>query len=480
MKNILYFILFSYSIQLITREYDLFIIGGGPGGLSAAKQAAKYKIKVGLADFVEPSPLGSKWLFGGTCFNVGCIPKIMMHHISKLSDEIKKLNIFEVNQDKENIWTKVILKLIKAKKMIKYDFMKGLENIHIYNAYATLIDKNTINLSISRNNNVRIIAKKIIISIGGRPNYRDIPGSKEFTITSDDFFFRKNSPGNTLIIGSSYIGAETAGLINSLGFNVTILVKSKFLNNFDKEMANKVKTFMSKRGVNFINEANVISFSEKDKKKIITYEINGKQYSEKYDTIVLAIGRVVNSKKINADKIGINIAENGKIIVKENDETNISNIYAIGDCADGRIELAPATIMSARLLIDRLYNNSNELMNYENMPSALFTPYEYGFVGLSEEEALKKYGKEKIDIYSKEFEMVENNLKENSEKGYIKVITNKLTNVIIGFHIFSPNAGEITQVISMGMKSNITIKEIQSSIGIHPTIAEVLIELEKL
>lgn len=236
-----------------------------------------------------------------------------------------------------------------------------------------------------------------MIAVGGRPQFlQEVKNSPELTITSDDLFSLKKPPGKTLIVGASYIALECAGLLAGFGFNVTVMVRSIFLRGFDQEMANKIAEYMEKHGVKFIHDTVPFSIEkiENDRRKV-SWKIQDEKKNEhiqyeEFDTVMLAIGRVADTKNIGLDKIGVQTNKAGKIVCKEDDTTAVQNIYAIGDCVEGRIELTPTAIKAGKLLAQRLFAGGSQLMDYQFIPTTVFTPLEYGACGFSEEAAIEK------------------------------------------------------------------------------------------
>ena len=465
-------------VESNTFNYDLFVIGGGSGGLSVGKEAASLGKKVGLADYVTPTPIGTKWGIGGTCVNVGCIPKKLMHHSGLMYEELETFQRYGYPEkiEKKHVWETMVKNVQTYIKKLNFGYKAQLrsKDVTYHNSYATLLDNHTILLTNDKGDSQKVTADKIVIATGGRPNYNDIPGGKENCITSDDLFSLKTSPGKTLVVGASYIALECGGFLTALGYDTSIMVRSVLLRGFDQDMAVRIGDYMEKRGNKFINKATPDRFFRSESGKVgVEYTQDGVKKLDEYDTVLLAIGRYVDSKKINADKIGLNLAKNGKLIVNDEDQTNISNIYSIGDCAEGRPELTPPAIMAGKLLAKRLFANSNQLMNYRNVATTVFTPIEYGAVGYIEEDAINQFG-EDIKVYHSEFTPLEWNYDlMRGETGYLKIIVNtKDSNRVIGFHLLAPNAGEITQGISAAINAGITKDQLDNTVGIHPTIAE--------
>jgi len=465
-------------------DYDLFVIGGGSGGLSLSREAVKYNVTVGLADFVKPSPIGSTWGLGGTCVNVGCIPKKMMHYAAELYDSLKMFKFIgykgELNP-KEHDWSTLVENVHNHIASLNFGYRTKLrsEKVKYINKLATFKDNHTLELKDKKGKIETITADKIAIVVGGRPNYPDYPGAKELCVTSDDIFNLDHAPGKTLVIGASYIAVECACILQSLGYETHLMIRSIILRGFDRDMANRVEKCLKNIGIKFIEKSIPISFvkNEENNKIIVEYENTEtkEKLKEEYDTVLLATGRKADTSKLGLENTDVKINnENGKIIIDENEKTTADNIYAFGDCGENRPELTPPAIMAGKLLARRLFNNSLIKMDYENIATTVYTSIEYGSVGLSEEKAIEKYGKDNIKIYHSEFTPVEWTINmDNEDTCYMKCIVNvKDNNKVVGFHVFAPNAGEITQGVSVAMKCGLTKDLLDSTVGIHPTIAE--------
>ena len=221
-----------------------------------------------------------------------------------------------------------------------------------YNKYAKFIDQHTIELTDKKGKTETVTADKILIAIGLRPTYVDVPGAKEYCITSDDIFKLPKAPGKTLIIGASYIAVECASFLRSLGYDVTLMVRSIILRGFDRDMANRLRGVLERDGIKFLDKCVPLSFSKDREKIVCDFKNNndGESYKDEFDTVLLATGRTPDCSKINIEKTGVNLAKSGKIIVDQYDKTNIENIFAIGDISEGRPELAPPAIKAGKLL----------------------------------------------------------------------------------------------------------------------------------
>jgi thioredoxin reductase (NADPH) len=316
-----------------------------------------------------------------------------------------------------------------------------------------------------------------VVSVGGRPNYPNTPGAKECCISSDDIFSLDHDPGKTLVIGASYIALECAGFLHAFGYDTTIMVRSILLRGFDQQIAGLVGQHMEKQGIKFIKKKTPSSFEKTDNGKVkVTYDGG----SDEFDTVLLAIGRYPDLEGVNLAAAGVEVhPKSGKILTK-NEQTNVEHIYAIGDCIDGVPELTPSAIQAGRLLARRLFNNGKVLMDYEDIATTVFTPMEYGVIGLSEEIALERYGEKDIEVYHVHWKPLKWCVDPEIEGPfpYAKIICVKSQNQkIVGFHYLGPNAGEVTQGFGAALKLGITYDQLVETVGIHPTDAETVVGL---
>jgi len=469
-------------------DYDLFVIGGGSGGVSCARWASDTGARVALADFVKPTPSGTTWGLGGTCVNVGCIPKKLMHYAALLAEARtdQELSGWQPDMTQTHDWSKMVGSVQMHIKSLNWGYKSELMQMKIkyFNAYASFVDAHTIQVEDAKGKIETVTADKIVIATGGRPTYPGIPGDKEFGITSDDIFSLKKAPGKTLVVGASYVALECAGFLTALGYDTTVMVRSILLRGFDQSMAERVGTYMKAHGTKFLEKATPSKLEKPDPEgKIkVTFNQGGQEKTEEYDTVLFAIGRYAVTGTIGLEKAGVKAEENGKFKVGADEQTNVPNIYALGDVIHGQLELTPVAIKAGALLATRLFKGGSELMDYINVPTTVFTPLEYGSCGLSEEDAKKIYGAENIATYHSEFKPLEwslNKMRTPSDTCYVKVLVSKADDEkVVGFHILAPNAGEVTQGVGIAMKCGMTKKQLDSCVGIHPTTAEDCIGLK--
>ncbi|XP_058803350.1 thioredoxin reductase 1, mitochondrial isoform X2 [Phymastichus coffea] len=462
--------------------YDLVVLGGGSGGLAAAKQASELGAKVAVFDYVTPSPQGTKWGLGGTCVNVGCIPKKLMHQAALLGEAVHEAAAFgwqipqikSVHIDWEALTTAVQNHVKSVNWVTRVELRT--KNVEYINALGNFKDPHTIG-GLMKNGEEKIVtAKNIIIAVGGRPNYPDIPGAIEYGITSDDIFSLSKPPGKTLVVGAGYIGLECAGFLNGLGYDATVMIRSIVLRGFDQQMANTIAEEMEHRGVHFIWQAKPKALVKQADGRLLVQWVDkdGQEHKDIYDTVLFAIGRKALTSDLKLENAGVKVVDDSAKIDAQNEQTNVSHIYAVGDVLHKKPELTPVAIHAGKLLAKRLFGNSTELMDYTNVATTVFSPLEYGCVGLSEEQAVSIHGENEIEIYHAYYKPTEFFVPQKSnDRCYLKVVALRHKDQkVLGMHFIGPSAGEVIQGFAAAMKANLTFPQLKSTVGIHPTTAE--------
>ncbi|XP_069760350.1 thioredoxin reductase 1, cytoplasmic-like [Narcine bancroftii] len=471
-------------------DYDLIIIGGGSGGLAASKEAAAYGKKVLVLDYVTPTPLGTAWGLGGTCVNVGCIPKKLMHQAALLHQNIKDARTFGWTFDEQvrHEWTTLREAIQNYIRSLNWGYKISLKEkaVTYVNAYGEFMGPHKIKATNKKGKETFYTAETFILATGERPRYLGATGDKEYCITSDDLFSLPYSPGKTLVVGASYVALECAGFLAGLGLDVTVMVRSILLRGFDQQMANLAGDYMESHGIKFIRQFVPLKIEQLEpgtpgKLKVTAQSTVSSETTEgEYNTVLLAIGRDACTKNIGLDKVGVKVNEkSGRIPVNELEQTNVPYIYAIGDILDSKLQLTPVAIQAGRLLAQRLYGGSTLKCDYVNVPTTIFTPLEYGACGFSEEAALEKYGENNVEVYHSYFWPLEWTVpSRDNNTCYAKIVCNKQDHEkVVGFHMLGPNAGEITQGFGAAMKCGMTKEQLDSTIGIHPVCAEVFTTL---
>ncbi|KAM9482966.1 thioredoxin reductase 3 [Clarias gariepinus] len=472
-------------------DYDLIVIGGGSGGLACSKEAAALGKKVMVLDYVVPTPLGTSWGLGGTCVNVGCIPKKLMHQTAMLRTALEDARKFgwEFSEEVSHNWETMKTAVNNYISSLNWGYRVSLrdKNVNYVNSYAEFVEPHKIKATNKRGKETFHTAAKFVLATGERPRYLGIPGDKEYCITSDDLFYLSYCPGKTLVIGASYVALECGGFLAGLGLDVTIMVRSILLRGFDQDMANRAGDHMETHGVKFLRKFVPIKIEQLEagspgRLKVTAKSTETDEIIEgEYNTVLIAVGRDACTGTIGLDKAGVTVnSKNGKIPVNDEEQTNIPHIYAIGDILEGKWELTPVAIQAGRLLARRLFAGSSVKCDYVNVPTTVFTPLEYGSCGLSEEKSVELYGEDNLEIFHSLFWPLEYTIpNRDNNRCYAKIICNKLDdNRVIGFHYLGPNAGEVTQGFGAAMKCGVTKEQLDTTIGIHPTCAEIFTTME--
>ncbi|KAL1461291.1 hypothetical protein WDU94_013201 [Cyamophila willieti] len=459
-----------------TYDYDLCVIGGGSGGISAAKEAASLGKKVALFDFVTPSRHGTIWGLGGTCVNVGCIPKKLFHRASLLNEEASTSDNFGFGMKKTFNWKTLVENVQKYIRNLNNNYEQELKKnkIDYFNFKAQFVDKHLVQFC---GQDKTVSAQNFIIAVGGRPTYPDIPGA-HLGITSDDLFSLNKDPGKVLLVGASYIALECAGFLNGLGYDTTVMVRSILLRGFDQDIANMIGDDLESRGVKFIRSSVPTELIEQGMQNIMVKAENTntkEKYEDVFNTVVFAIGRTACTEDLNLNSLGLPVQPNQKLVTSH-EKTQVHSVYAVGDVIHNAPELTPVAIKAGKLLVRRIYRKTTEQMNYKLVPTTVFTPLEYGCVGYSETDAKATF--KNVVVYHNQFVPLENALESEPRKCYAKLVCdadNK--DKVLGLHILGPNAGEITQGYALGIMLGATKLDFDALIGIHPTCAEVFTTL---
>ena len=436
-------------------DFDLFVIGAGSGGVRAARMSAGLGAHVAIAE--------DRYL-GGTCVNVGCVPKKLFVYASHFTEDFENAKGFGWDIGATEFdWSKLIKNKNAEIKRLNGVYKKildnsGAETIH---GRATVVDEHTVKI-----NDAHITAERILIATGGWPSIPDIPG-KEHIISSNEAFFLDSLPEKIIIVGGGYIAVEFAGIFHGLGVDTTLLYRGPlFLRGFDQDIREALASEMIKKGINIKFESNISEIEKKENKFIATLE-DGEQIEA--GQIMYATGRKPMSENLGLENAGIETDKNKAIKVNEEYQTNVPSIYAIGDVTN-RVNLTPVALAEGMVLAKRFFGNENNNVDYSNIPTCVFSQPNIGTVGLTEEEARKQY--DDIDIYKSSFKPMKLSLSDSDEKTFMKLIVDKKSDLVVGVHMLGPDAGEIIQGIGIAIKAGATKKVFDSTIGIHPTAAE--------
>ena len=443
-------------------DFDLFVIGAGSGGVRASRMSAAYGAKVAIAE--------NKYL-GGTCVNVGCVPKKLLFYASHFREDFENAKGFGWNTTiPEFNWKKLIENKNQEIHRLNEIYRKILSDakVKVISGTACLKDKHTVKV-----NDKEFSAKHILIATGGWPMIPNIPG-KEHIISSNELFFLDELPKEIVIVGGGYIAVEFAGILNGLGCKVTLIYRgSLFLRGFDRDIRCFLSNEMKKKGINLLFETEVNSIEKNENQYICKLQNEEKIFTDK---VLYATGRMPNTNGLNLNAIGVEEAENGAIKVNDYFQTSVPNIYAIGDVID-RIQLTPVALAEGMAVAKNLFKGESKKVDYTNIPTTVFSQPSIGTVGLTEEEARDKY--DEIAIYLNDTKSLKHTLSVSNERSLLKLIVDKVSDRLIGFHMVGSEAGEITQGIGIAMKCNVTKAQLDSTIGIHPTLAEEIVTMRE-
>ncbi|WGV24324.1 glutathione-disulfide reductase [Halotia branconii] len=442
----------------MTFDYDLFVIGAGPGGLAAAKKAASYGARVAVAE---------QEAIGGTCVNRGCVPKKLIVYAADFALRDRIVHNYGWNQCQRHFdWTIFMKSVHQHVEHINDSYCEQLQKagIELIWERATFVDAHTLDLD-----GRKVTADKVLISVGGKPNKPKIPGI-EYAITSREMFHLPYLPKRLVIIGGGYIGTEFSSMMHALGCDVTAIeVDEMILSGFDDDVRSGVQQSLSKRGIRFIfnNTVEKITLSE-DSLLLTTTGKSQKPIAA--DTILVAIGYSPNTKNLGLEKAGIELDEQGAIKVDEYCCTTQENIFAVGDCIN-RIQLTPTAKAEGIAFANTVFGNKPQKLNYDHVPSAVFSRPEAASVGMTEAKAREKFG-ESVQCYRTNFQPLLYALTTEEQPNMMKLVVDSASGQVLGAHMVGEHAADIIQSLGVAIRKGITKEDLDDTIGIHPTIAE--------
>lgn len=445
----------------MSKHYDYIAIGGGSGGIASVNRAASYGKKCAL---IEAKHLG------GTCVNVGCVPKKVMWHAANMATAIHDYAPdygFDVAVQQFD-FARLVASREAYIERIHRSYETGLakNKVDVIAGFAKFVDKNTIEV-----NGKTLTADHILIATGGRPVCPNIEGA-EYGIDSDGFFELTALPKRVLIVGSGYIGVELAGVMNALGAKTHLVVRGKsILKNFDNEIVATLSEIMANNGINFHHQTEVEKIIKQTDQTLTVTLTNGEDVI--VDCLIWATGREPNIDKLGLDKAGVTVDDKGYIKVDKFQNTNVDGIYAVGDIMADGVPLTPVAVASGRRLSERLFNNKpNEHLDYNLIPSVIFSHPPIGTVGLSEEQAAKDYGINYIKVYHSTFTPMYSAVTQYREPCKMKLICAGEYEKVIGLHGMGYGVDEMIQGFAVAIKMGATKKDFDDTVAIHPTGSE--------
>ncbi len=444
-------------------DYDLFVIGGGSGGVRAARVAAgETGAKVALAEEDR---------YGGTCVIRGCVPKKLMVFASEFSGMVGDAQAFGWDiRPGEFDWNLFHGKLVTELDRLEGVYRNILKNngVESFDQRASVVDPHTVELA----DGTRKTAKHILIATGGRPVVPEFPGS-DLAITSNEIFHLEKLPENILIVGGGYIASEFAGIMNGLGVKTTQFYRGpQILRGFDEEARGLICDEMRQNGIDVRLETNVVEMT-KDGDKIRVKATDGSE--DQFDVVMYATGRAPNADDLGLEALGVERGRKGEIIVDEYSQTGVPSIYAIGDVTD-RVNLTPVAIREGMAFVETVFKGNPTPVDHELIPTAIFTQPEMGTVGLSEEEAAAQ---ESIEVYATSFKPMQKSFAGGSQKVLMKLIVSQATRKVLGCHIVASGAGEMIQLAGIAVKMGATKEDFDRTVAVHPVMAEELVTMRQ-
>ena len=444
----------------MSKHYDYIAIGGGSGGIASVNRAASYGKKCAL---IEAGDLG------GTCVNVGCVPKKVMWYSAQIADAIQKYGSdYGFNSELKSFdWKKLVENRQAYIQRIHASYQSGLSKnqVDVIHGFATFVDHKTIEV-----NGETFTADHILIATGTQPSRPNIEGA-EHGIDSNGFFELQELPKRTAIIGSGYIAVELAGVLNSLGSNVQLFIRKHLpLRSLDKFLGETLLESMRSDHIQVHTQATPVKVSKLEDQSLLLQLEDGTQHI--IDCLIWAIGREPNTKALKLERTHIQLDDSGYIQVDQFQNTSQSGLYAVGDII-GKAELTPVAVAAGRKLSERLFNGkSEEYLNYENIPTVVFSHPPIGTVGLTEEQAIAQFGQDQIKVYSSSFTSMYTAVTQHRQVSKMKLICAGTEEKIIGIHGIGYGMDEILQGFAVALKMGATKKDFDNTVAIHPTSAE--------
>ena len=440
-------------------DYDLFVIGGGSGGVRAGRLAAAMGKRVAIAE---------EYRFGGTCVIRGCVPKKLFVYASQFPEHFEDAagygwSVGETAFD----WPTLIANKDREIARLEGIYRRGLENAgaEIVESRAVLLDRHTVRIV---KEDRTVTARTILIATGGRPSPHPALPGHEHTITSNEAFHLEKLPGSIMIAGGGYIAVEFANIFHGLGVETTLVYRGKeILGRFDMDMRRGVHKAMEDKGIRIINHTIAHNIGKRADGKLEIELSNDETLV--VDQIMLALGRTPNTEGLGLEQAGVETGPLGEIVVDEYSRTNVDNIYAIGDVTN-RVQLTPVAIHEAMCFIDTVFRDKPTGPDFDTIATAVFSQPEIGTVGLSEDDAAKRF--DELEIYRAEFRPMRHTLSGRREKTIMKLVVDAATRRVVGAHVLGVDAGEMAQLLGIAVKARLTKDDFDATMAIHPTAAE--------
>jgi len=444
-------------------EFDLIVVGAGSGGLAAAKRAASYGAKVAIIEVNK---------IGGTCVIRGCVPKKLMVYAAKSKKNMDSSEGYGLKSKGISFESSILLNNVREEvsrlSNLHRTSLKKL-NVTIFEGLGRFITQNELEIICPKTKKIlnKISAQKILISVGGKPKKLNIPGI-DLAWTSDDIFELEKFPKSILIVGGGYIACEFASIFRNLGTEVTQIIRGqRLLNGFDEDLSSSLEESPTFAGIKIISNTQLKSINRLNENLESILNSGDKILT---NSILIATGREPNLSSLNLDFLNLKM-DGDYLYVDELNQTSNANIFAVGDIIN-KPNLTPVAIEQGRVFSDNFFNQQKRKVNYKFIPNAVFTIPEISTVGLSEKQAKEIYSDKNIKTFKCKFTPMSNTFKEHKSKCMLKIVVHKLTDKVLGCHMFGEASSEIIQMVSIALNAGITKKDFDITMALHPTISE--------
>lgn len=444
-------------------DFDLFVIGGGSGGVRAGRISGGYGAKVAVAE---------EYRYGGTCVIRGCVPKKLLVYGSQFAHDFEDAAGFGWTVGERSFdWATMIANKDKEIARLEGIYRKLFENAgaKTFDGRATLKDAHTVLIG-----DKAVTADKILIATGGHPVKPAIPGA-ELMITSNEAFHLKEQPKRIVIVGGGYIALEFAGIFNGFGSKVTVLYRGEqILRGFDEDIRNHLAGELVKSGIDLRCRTDLTKIEKRAGGALLVHLTDGSTLE--VDAVMAATGRKPNTDGLGLEAVGVRTDADGAVVVNEYSRSSVENIYAVGDVTN-RINLTPVAIREGHCFADTVFGNKPRSPDHADVPAAVFSQPPVGTIGLSETDARKKYGE--VDVYRTSFKPLKATVSGRDERVMMKLVVDAKTDRVVGAHMVGEDAGEIMQGIAIAIKAGAKKADFDATVGIHPTAAEEFVTMRE-
>ena len=444
-------------------DFDLYVVGAGSGGVRASRVAAGLGARVAVAESTH---------LGGTCVNVGCVPKKLFVYGAHFAEDFADAAAYGWSASAPGFdWAR-----LRDNKTAEIERLQGVyrnllagAGVAIHEGRARLADAHTVEI-----NGAAYTAERILVATGSRPWTPDLPGL-EHAIISDDAFYLPRFPQRAVVVGGGYIAVEFAGIFAGLGAQTELLYRGPlFLRGFDDGVRRFVAEELEKKGVALRFDAVVERIDKSGAERVLCLADGGKVAA---DLVLYATGRRPNTAGLGLREAGVALADNGAVLVDEEYRSNVQNILAIGDVID-RMQLTPVAIAEGMCVAHNLFGDGPpRRLDYDNIPTAVFCQPNIGTVGLTEAEARRRLGA--VEVYESSFKPMKHSLTGRSEHSFMKIVVERATDLVVGLHMVGPEAGEIVQGMAVAINAGATKRQFDATVGIHPTAAEEFVTMRE-